>query len=422
MINKLKNLPRRPLYALAAGAVALSLVIGGAFAWADNSQHKSNIATGGGKMALQDIVLVEDYEKPTDWKMGQEVTKKVSVKNTGEGQLFTRIQLKEYMDIAKITYAYTDEFLLTDSSGKFVAGTTAENLKSWLNNKKVVYDDDQIVQRRAYGDTADKFYLRTNENTNINGMYGKQMLVSYTEEAPKSLVDGVTRADYEETNDHRLHPTGECDYTCHLWKTSPDPFHEYVQWNLGAGLIKMSEWNGQPVAAWILDDASDEGWAYWGEAINPGAETTKLLESIKLIKQPAGPFYYTLHVDMQATDLYELGARFTGMPAKIENSFRGKIGFGVEPDKLTVTRGGKVNFTAMWNDATVSLSDVTWTVAKLTAPGLGERTKFNAPGILSIGPNQSYGGLLVTASYTSPEGVKTREFVITVKEPATPAP
>lgn len=426
MKRKLKTLNRRTLCGIGAVIVALSLIIGGVFAWNDNSQHKSNIVTGGNLTAKEDVVLVEDFERPDDWQQDDELKKEVSVKNTGEGQIYIRLQLKEYMDIAEVKYTYSDEELLIDSSGKFVAGATTADLKAWLNSNNVVYNDSQIKTYKAYGDTTEKFYLATDANTNINGVYGKKLLLDYTEGTPKSLVDGVSRAAYETTDDHQLHPTGECLYTSHLWSgstfpggkdTDPnkDPFHKYVEWKLGAPLIKMSDWDGQPTASWILDDTSAEGWVYWGEALKPGDSTTKLLESIKLIKQPDGPFYYSLHVDMQAVDLYRLKSEFTGIPQKIEDSYRGEIGFAITSDTQTVAQNGKINFTTAWNGTAVSLSDVTWSVSKGTVSGVETNTKFNTPGVLTIGSAQPLGTLVVTATYNSPEGEKTQKYVITVK-------
>ena len=320
------KLPRRLLCGIGAAAVALSMLIGGAFAWADNSQHKTNAVAGGGQGEANDVVLVEDYEEPPDWLEDEALKKEIWARNTGGGPIFVRLQLKEYMDVAAAAYTYSDEFLLVDSDGKFVAADTLEALKAWLDENGVPYTDDQFKRYTAYGGDAERFYFATGETTTINGKYGKKLLLGYAQGAPASLVPGVARGVYENTGDHWSHPTGECLYTPHLWDGSADPFREYVEWGMGAPLVKLSDWDGQPVAAWILDDSSAnkaEGWVYWGEALRPGDSTAKLLETITLAKQPAGPFYYAIHVDMQAADLYQLKAEFTGMPDKVNDSYRG---------------------------------------------------------------------------------------------------
>ena len=440
-------MPKRTLYALLAGIVALSLVVGGVFAWADNSQHKSNIATGGGFNDKNDIVLVENYEEPDDWQEGDDLKKEVWAKNTGEGQLYVRLQLKEYMDIAKVTYEYTKDadnkpiYLLVNGDGRFVSANTVAAMKAWLaaNMPALVYEDGQIQPFTAYGET-ERYYLVTDETTNLNGKYGKTLLENFTQAAPRSLMEGVARGTYEPTNDHKNHPTSECLYTPHIWSGSAcencgqgddtDPygnndglgFHDYVQWILGdsdtpgTDWIKMSAWDGEPVAKWILDDTSAEGWAYWGEALQPGEGTAKLLEKIKLIKQPDGPFYYAIHVDMQAADLTQLTANFNGMPEKIEDSFRGQTGFSLKSDKQTVPQGGTISFKASWNGAVLPASSVTWSVIHVGASGTGTNTKFNTPGVLTIGGLQPLGTLLVTAKYTPADGVqRTARFILTVK-------
>ena len=435
------KLNRRFLCAAGAAIVAMALIVGGVFAWADNSQHRTNVLTGGNLHEKPDVVLIEDFEEPDDWREGDELKKEIWIKNTGDALLYVRLQLKEYMDIAKIAYSYSEEFLLVDTDGKFVAsaGTAQADRASFklaLDNMGLVYEDSQIVALRAYGETGDRFYLATSGTTNINGKYGKRLLLDYDQAAPRSLVDGVLRGSYEETIDHKNHPTSECLYTPHLWNDPPAGlnncgqgddgdglgFHDYVEWLLGANLIMLSGWDGQPVAAWILDDGSDEGWAYWGESLRPGESTTRLLESIKLIRQPDGPFYYAIHVDMQAVDWYI--DFFDDAPDLIRDSYNGKTGFAIKANKQSFTRNGDegyVKFTAYWNSAEIPSGDVEWSVAALTAAFLGPYTRFAAidgtptPGNLTIGGGQPEGRLQVTAAYDSPDGVKTCVYVITVR-------
>ena len=423
---KTKTFNKRTFYAIGAAVIALCIVIGGVFAWYDNSQHKTNIITGNNKMTRDDVVLIEDFEPPEDWQQGDELKKEVYVKNTGDGQVFVRLQLKEYMDIAKETYIYSDERLMVDKDGKFMSWADKAAAKTWLEKDNIPFTEAQLVEYIMYGDTVKRVYFATNENTPLNGRDGKKMLLEYKQDAPKSLVDGITRAAYMDTDDHRLHPTGECKYTPHLWNgttfaggkdTAPnkDPFHEYVEMKLGTPLKKLSEWDGQPFAGWLLDDTSAEGWAYWGQAVNPGESTAKLLESIKLIKQPDGPFYYALHVDMQAVDSYQLMAKFDGIPDKVADSYRGKIGFNITAGTFTTTQGGTVKFTATYNGEDVT-ADVTWPKPERgTASGVGTLTDFNQPGVLTIGPAQPLGSLIISANYTTSGETFTAKYVVTVK-------
>ncbi|MCL2107534.1 MAG: hypothetical protein FWH26_10825 [Oscillospiraceae bacterium] len=439
---------KRILYTILAGIVALSMILGGVWAWADSSQHKSNVVTGGNQNEKQDAILVEDFEEPDDWQEGDDLKKEVWVKNTGEGRIFVRLQLKEYMEIAKQTYEYSNDYLLVDSDGRFVTATSAANLKVWLaaNMPGLVYNDSQIKSFTAYGDTA-KFYFVTDETTNLNGKYGKLLLTDYNQTAARPLIENAVRGDYDPVPGHS---NLECAYTPHLWDKddianceqgddSEDydgtglGFHDYVEWLLGAQVITLTDWiaaGAEPVAKWILDDSSAAGWAYWGEALRPGEGTEKLLEEITLVKQPNGPFYYVIHVDMQACDLYQLTATFTGMPEEIEDSFRGKTGFYLSADKQVFVKNnagddGRITFKAYWNDSVIPAANVTWSVDAMDGQAKNAYTRFATadtvagtptPGVLTIGGGQAPGRLLVTAVYTPSGGTaRTQQFIITVK-------
>ena len=436
---------KRTIYALLAGIVALSLVVGGVFAWIDNAQHKSNIVTGGPDNIAQDVVLIEDFEEPEDWLLEDELTKKISVKNTGEGEIFVRIQLKEYMEISKQHYGYAGQtgnppagtplFLLTDSDGKFVAsaGSSAADKASFklaLDNLGVEYVDSQIVGPfTAYGETVARFYLETDGTTNINGKNGTPLMTSFVQDPAKPFVTGAIKGTYENTLNNQTHKTAECNYAVHVWdgadhcdcgKGDVDQFHKYVEWNLGTDLILLSAWDGVPTDKWILDDmsaAKNQGWAYWGKALQPGVETSKLMESIKLIEQPDGPFYYALHVDMQAADIYQLKANFPDMPTEIENAYRPVKGLSITADKTTVGQGGKVNFSAYFDGVPVTAA---WSFARKdgASNAAHPNTKINAAtGVLDIGPSQVVPVVLViTATYTPSGGaLQTQTCEITVQ-------
>ena len=438
------HMTKRTLYALLAGVIAVSLIVGGVFAWIDNAQHKSNVVTGGPDNIAQDVVLIEDFEEPEDWLEGDELTKKISVKNTGEGEIFVRVQLKEYMEVSAQHYDYAKDaqdnilYLLVDSDGKFVASANTGNdaadkasFKLALDNMGLEYDDSQIVGRfTAYGgDGVARFYLKTDGTTNLNGKNGKQLLVNFDQDAPEPFVTGAIKGSYENTTNNQLHKTAECNYAVHVWdgadhcdcnKGDVDKFHKYVQWNLGDDLILMSEWDGLPVDKWILDDVSaakDEGWAYWGKALQPDVETSKLMESIELIKQPDGPFYYALHVDMQAADIYQLKSNFVGMPTEIENVYRPIKGLSITADKTTVGLSGTATFSAYFDGAPITAS---WSFARKdgASNSAHPNTKIDpATGVLSIGPAQVVPVVLVImAKYTPAGGTEqTKTFEITVQ-------
>ena len=424
---------KKRICAILAGILVLAMSVGAVWAWYDNSQHKSNIATGGPDNIAQDVVLVEDFKEPDDWMEGDLLDKKISVLNKGEGDIFVRIQLKEYMETAAQHYSYTDEYLLVDSNGAFVSAASKADLKAWIaqNMPDLVYTDSQLVGPfTAYGVTgAGQFYLAVDETTNYNGKYGKQLLTSFVQDGYKSFDSAVERGEYENTADHRDHPTSECLYTIHTWdgedhcdceNADQGKFHDFVQWNLGSDIILLSDWvaaGSTPGAFWILDDTSDEGWAYWGQALAPNVETSKLMESIELIKQPDGPFYYALHVDMQASDIYQVKSKFTGMPVEIENLYRPITGLHITADKTTVGQNGTVQLEAYFDGAPVTAS---WSFVRKDGQSnvSHPNTQINAAtGELKIGPQQAVPvTLIVTATYTPAGGtVQTKTLEIEVE-------
>jgi len=308
---------RKPLALLAALATAVC-VLGGTWAWADSTQHRTNIATGG-ESSLRDVALVESYEQPENWAAGQVLPKKIWAKNNGAGEVYVRIQLREYMDVARMDYTYTPEYLMLHSDGSFVAAGSAAALKGWLsaNYPGLPVSDAQIVPYKAYNDTETRYYYATDAASIHNGVYGKKMILGFTASGNyTSLVPGVARAPCNPARE--AHPAGECLYTPHLWSAaSADPFRQYVAWTLGAQIVRLSAWDGKPTDQWILDDSDAEGWAYWGRALSPGGSTAMLMESMELIQAPEGKFYYAVHVDMDAADKFDLADLFAGAPAKV---------------------------------------------------------------------------------------------------------
>jgi alternate signal-mediated exported protein len=157
-------------------------------------------------------------------------------------------------------------------------------------------------------------------NTGAAAVFARVQLKEFLEIDGLSLVPGVLRAAYSETDNHALHPTGECAYTARVWPGVGGVLRQYVEWTLGASVIPLDAWDGKSVGAWILDTTSAEGWAYWGRPIAPGELTASLLRSLTLVQEPDGAFYYALHVDMQAADASQLRAVFGGMPVSIRTA------------------------------------------------------------------------------------------------------
>jgi hypothetical protein len=134
-----------------------------------------------------------------------------------------------------------------------------------------------------------------------------------------------------------------------------DTFQDYVRWNLGDNVMLYTNWiqmTDKPKDYWIIDNRSpnwwaelntpakadegyvdgsntgvmengwDEGWVYWSSALLPGASTTDFMESMSLVNQPQGAFYYALHVDLQAISIDNINRWQATMPAQLYEYLR----------------------------------------------------------------------------------------------------
>jgi hypothetical protein len=359
---------KRAITGTIAIVAALLLIVGGTFAYT-LFEHKSNFAKSNAKYIAR---LVENFENTSEWKVGSTLTKEVSVENMGNtsqfpgkgwGDIYVRIQLKEFMDIKTIGYEYyykgydasapaTGEKaylrFMIDRHGNFVrfpvaAGiskeeavtafiSTPSNWTDVIDDTNVATSDflkslspEDFVAVQGLFDDTPYYYLKTRAEF-PNGQYGAGLVMKEVVGNNTITVSGmegitVADADYESYySSNAWHDkTAECDYPVHLWH-SDDPqccdfgTHDYVQWSMNPDhYIFYSDWakNPQPIKKWILDPAT--GWAYWGAAIpeydssNPNANiTSTLIDSIKLIQNPGGALRYLLHVDMEAADIFEM--------------------------------------------------------------------------------------------------------------------
>jgi alternate signal-mediated exported protein len=299
----------------ASAVVALmciaALMLSGTYAYINNSDHKTN--EGQGINGKYDVKLIEKFDEIDDWKTTDgDITKQVRVANLGTaaegyGSVYVRLALKEYMEVGKTIYTYTPERYMVGQNGHFVKFDSREDAEAAYNGHTVAFIKDAV--------TGDEGWFVQTQAHDPDGQYGSFVVTDITMGAAESLIENVVRAETAATTDHELAPNGECAYPVHKWNgTEPANdgavFHTYISWLLGTEVISLSDWidgGAQPVAKWIYDDRADAGqYVYWGEALAPGQTTPNLLESIRLINQPDGSFYYALHVDMEALSIDEL--------------------------------------------------------------------------------------------------------------------
>ncbi|MDR1410334.1 MAG: DUF6273 domain-containing protein [Oscillospiraceae bacterium] len=307
---------KKIILALAALTLAAAMLVGGSLAWRDYTQHKTN-ETRGGEDVLYTVKLVEDYTERKNWKKEQgKVDKKIRVTNDGltngnYGTSYVRLQLKDYMEIGKKQQTYTGVRYMIDTNGNFVYYSTQEAAQTAYPGHKVAHLTDAIHNITGW-------FIQT-QAKDPNGQYGAFLCTKITDGAATSVLPGYTRADYEADVNHQIVPNGECAYHLKLWDDAKTAIDDYVQVNLGHDVVLLADWDGKPTAKWIL---APDGWIYWGQALKPGETSVNLVESLELLKNPEGTFYYALHVDMQSVSKDKLG-EWTDMPGKIDDSYKG---------------------------------------------------------------------------------------------------
>jgi alternate signal-mediated exported protein len=288
-------------------------------AWQNFTQHITNEFTGNAQKF--DVSLTDDFQTMNDWKTyTPPIKSEISVTNPAKpndsdaNSVYVRMSIKEYMEIVMPEYVLTDARYMVDGAGRFIRFDT-------YYEAEAAYPDNVISGELTEFLTGDTGYFIESQKGDANGQYGK-FAVTDISGYPTSLVSSAVRSGYADTIYHDTvygipydpsNPRDECEYTPHYFGESTDdltmPIHDYVQWNYpDDNFILFSEWlftGSQPVEKWIIDDItkSEPYYIYWGQALDPGQTTSNVLDSVKLIRQPGGEFYYAIHADMEAVSL-----------------------------------------------------------------------------------------------------------------------
>ena len=245
--------------------------------------------------------------------------------------------LSRYNAIHGTSLTVTD--ITVDGDGETL-NVNSQYLPAGIVNPETGLDDDELP-----------WCIQTKEN-DPNGVYGNFLLLDaqVDGENPRNILidedeDGV--ADFLQTpiperanEDQKKDPdgkhdelidsavdvgynipqvNGECEYTPHRWTggmnqwevngTGNPSFFDYIEWTYGENVILLSDWDGQPVKKWIIDDrnaGNNDGWVWWGHYLAPGEQSENFLEGLTLIEPSDDKMYYAIHADMQAVSYEEL--------------------------------------------------------------------------------------------------------------------
>ena len=315
------------LMLLALGTTSASL------AWRDVSQHKTNRFQT--TSVANNVVLVENFQQKTNWKVGESVAKKVAVRN---GQMsddissftyedgFVRLQFREFMEIGDQVYEYSQKRYMVNTSGNFVKFETLALAQAFVNNPaNNIGNIERIEQVKSeFDDTrapaGGYFYIATQEK-DINGQYGKFLIINSKIDSNSSIEGTSGPAKGEPGVNHTQTGTpAEASWSVHKWDaTNTDgyakesPFTEYVKWEMGTNITTLKNWDGKSDAKWIIDTDSEQGWVYWGQALSHSQEakvneslTSNILESVSLVKQPESLAQYFINVKLDTVNRTDL--------------------------------------------------------------------------------------------------------------------
>ncbi|MDR3344073.1 MAG: hypothetical protein LBT21_00520 [Oscillospiraceae bacterium] len=315
----IKDLKGKLLLTALAMALTLSMGIGTTLAWQDYSQHKTNEALGAGEQ--YGARLIEDYRPINDWKTGDGAVKKeIRVKNAGDAQglfgaVYVRIQLKEFMEIAPLSYQKTAERYAIDENGAFYCYETEEAAKA-------AHPDHETARLTDALSGMSGWFIRTKQGDG-NGQYGDYVVIGINVGTPTPVIPGSVRAQNPaagHNDDPSIKITEECAYPIHSWSGEPLPTAAYIAWGLNqAAVIRLSDWAKAPESApkWVIDDREDsDAWVYWAQPLRPDETTADFLKTITLTAQPDGSFYYAIHTELNAVSKGDLGL-WTDAPAEL---------------------------------------------------------------------------------------------------------
>lgn len=381
----------RKLYRTGAVVLIAAIAASGTFAWRDLSQKKVNEFEGGNR---PDVVLVENFEETDNWNIQNPVVNKdVSVKNTGDTELYVRVNFSEYLETKGSSYVtYPDgsdkagqEVLFAlDSDGNFIE-TTADDPNGFAVNGKYY-----VVAQGANGQ------IDAMNDTNRNGQIGKHMI----DDSVVVQTAGAVRSDSATYPTHKTYQRAA---------GSDDDFYAWtndITWQM-PNAITMEEWlagGSQYGAFWVLDS---DGWAYWAEPLRSGEQTALLLDSATMEHMVVGDMFYAIGSQLDAISIDETTAWDGDMTDNAKTLRDGllkqAVSLTVDPTEATLEVGETLQLTANVYPA----QTVTWSSSN------PEQVSVDSNGLVTAVAGTGETPAVVTAT----AGTQTASCAVTVERP-----
>lgn len=303
----MKKKKKRIIQSVIAVMLMLAIILTGTYAWQSISQKALNETirdpNPGGR-------LHDDFNGEN---------KDVYVENFSETEpIFARIRLDEYMEIG------TDAGINRDATDRdavpVIDGADINDSSTWAT-----YIPEEYLSSGNHNEIHDYWTWETGGSTVFMPTFNKnkdslKSDVNGTFEGP----DGNPTTDGDRYKDYKIYTNGqemtaEAVYDADMNDvdegeaavedvniTTKEETHTAKE-TQNATVLTMKEWiesGAKQGKFWIYDE---DGWAYWGEAIQPGEATGLLLDGIELTGETKGRCYYAINVVAQFATVGDWG-------------------------------------------------------------------------------------------------------------------
>jgi hypothetical protein len=278
--------------------LAVAMLVGSAYAWADNKQHKTFDLTSGAKQ--YDVTLIEKKFEGAkdDWNVGKQVPIDLTVKNVSSTDpIYVRVALKEFIEIASYVEKFSDNRYMTNDVGDFYSFSDYDEASKKI--KELGLKDDDL-------DLLDSLYFIKTGWDSPYGQYGKFLCTSRESTIKKLTVNGDGRDYSRRLNDGFNKPTGDVEE--YGWPksflTSTDTNSEETVRSFVDIAVNKEDTLTLGSTYWLN---GGDGYFYWTAPLNHGDATNSLTNYVNLIKKTEDDeFYYGLRADLEAASKSEL--------------------------------------------------------------------------------------------------------------------
>ena len=267
---------KKPLVlGLAALALAASL-IGGAFAWTDFTQSRTNRFHG---IYDADVSLHDEFDG---------LNKDVFVENSGTNTVYVRVRLDEFMKVGETQFDpaanVRDKTTWTTHTYGAYGGPTIEDCDHAAAGKFHDYYEWDMSgkQRNYYPGTPGMVYGTLDSNGEVDSTTGPNQTAATA--APVKLGEYITMKGIADAQIAAGNPV------------------------VMPSVTMQQKWARlTTTGCWILDDTQSAfnggGWAYWSKPLEPGKATNLLLDEVKLLTDAEDDWIYRIDVKLQAVTL-----------------------------------------------------------------------------------------------------------------------